>query len=111
MTSFMDFAPPEARDRRRNEVRARRNAEAACALDFLVYGDGDADDPRPHAERCVHGADDPCSRNYDPYPTREAEPEGRMYENTGIGALYGLPGCEGLMWQLAGWNLVPRSTR
>lgn len=34
------------------EAYARRQAEHACALDFLVYGDDE--EHGPHAERCVH---------------------------------------------------------
>jgi hypothetical protein len=99
-----------ARAKRAADVAARRNAEAACALDFLVYGD---DEERGcHSARCVHGPLDPCSRSYDPLPYPEAEPADQaLYEGTGIGALYGVPGCEGHEWQLAGWNLTPRSTR
>lgn len=106
-----DRAPDEARARHAGEVRKRRNLEAACALDFLVYGD---DEKRgPHAERCVHASAglDPCSRYYDPLPYPEAAPEPGLYEGTGIGALYGVPGGEHLLGQMAGWNLNPRSTR
>lgn len=88
------------------ELAKRRNAEAACALEFLVYGD---DGPRgPHAEHCVHeaGGDKPCSRVYDAMPYVEALPVPPvMYAGTGIGALYGLPGCEHHTWQLAGWTI------
>lgn len=49
---------------------------------------------------------------YDPAPYREAIPhDTRMYEGTGIGALYGLPGSERFLSELGGWRLVPRSTR
>lgn len=114
---------------------AARNAEANCALDFLVYGD---DEERGrHADRCV--CSPPCSRDYDPLPYRQtagwtegvprlitrrtkALPAGEdMYRGTGIGALYGL-GMESTTFftddddvthvlarsfapDLAGWNL------
>lgn len=106
------FVLPSEVLRRRNatDVAARRNAEAACALDFLVYAD---DGPRgPHAPRCDHtlAGRDACARVYDPQPYPEAVPDA-AYEGTGIGALYGLPGCESHAWRLDGWNLDPRSTR
>lgn len=105
-----DLAAAENRARIAAENAERRNLEAACALDFLVYADED-EERGPHAGRCLHGAD-PCSRSYDPLPYREAEPADlRLYEGTGIGVLYGVPGCEAHHWQLAGWNLNPRSTR
>jgi len=100
-----------ARAQRAAEVEHRRAAEAACALDFLVYGDGDA--PAEvlglpvtrvtHADRCIFGPADACSRRYDPRPYAEAEPDQKMYEGTAIGALYGLPGPE---LGLEGWELV-----
>jgi hypothetical protein len=101
----------DAREARAAELRARRGREHACALDFLVYGD--AEDREPHATRCIHP--DPCSRNYDPMPYPEAMPMGRLYEGTGIGALYelGMETESGRSFapDLAGWNLMPRSTR
>jgi len=49
---------------------------------------------------------------YDPLPYREALPlDPRMYEGTGIGALYGLPGCDHFLAELGDWRLVPRSSR
>jgi hypothetical protein len=49
---------------------------------------------------------------YDPLPYREALPaEPRMYEGTGIGALYGLPGSDHFLAELGDWRLVPRSSR
>ena len=118
-------APEGARAKLAAERAQRRNLEANCALDFLVWGDTHASGP--HAERCVHVADGgaPCAREYDPLPyarTRgEYDEEGRimvttwveaafpagtrMYEGTGIAALYGIPGGEAHAWQLAGWNV------
>lgn len=99
------------------DQRARRAAEQACALDFLVYGDGEPGtflghrvQGVTHAERCVHGPSRACSRTYDPMPYDEAEPvDARLYEGTGIGALYGLPGSEDVVLELEGWELVPRT--
>jgi hypothetical protein len=88
----------------------RRNDEANDALDFLFLGDADG----RHAAKCVHAlaGGEPCSRSYDPLPYPEAEPaDARLYEGTGIAALYGLPGGEAHAWQLAGWTLAPRATR
>lgn len=100
------MTPAAARARRAADLERRRNTEHADALDFLVYGD---EGPRgPHAARCVH--DVPCAREYDPLPYPEAMPDPSLYEGTGIAALYGLPGGEAHAWQLAGWNLNPRST-
>lgn len=106
----------EARAQHAAAASARRNAEAACALDFLVYGDGS---PAmfmghtvvgvTHAERCVFGPAKACSRTYDPMPYAEAEPaDTRLYEGTAIGALYGMPGPE-LAPLLEGWEIAPRS--
>lgn len=102
---LMNKAPSEAVARRAAAVEARRNAEANDALDFMFLGD----DEGRHAEKCVHakagGA--PCSRGYDPMPYPEAAPaDPGMYEGAGIAALYGLPGGEAHLWQLAGWNLT-----
>lgn len=104
----------EARAQREHELKTRRDAEAACALDFLVYGDGDAPEsvlgipvtPVRHADRCVFGKANACSMRYDPMPYDDAEPVDRMYEGTGIGSLYGMPGPE---LELEGWELAPRS--
>ena len=98
----------EARRKRDNELAARRQAEARDALHYLLDGD------EAHAEKCVHAlaGREPCSRDYDPKPYREATPDdSRMYAGTGIGLLYGLPGSEQHAWQLAGWNVVPGSDR
>jgi hypothetical protein len=92
----------EARHRRALAAERRRQDEALCARDFLTWGDTRGS----HAKFCVFGADDPCSRTYDPWPYPEAEPDPSLYEGTGIGALYGLPGSEVHAWQLAGWNLT-----
>lgn len=100
------IAPVAARAKLKAERYARRNLEANCALDFLVWGDTHASGA--HAERCVHvtagGA--PCAREYDPNPYPESAPaDSRLYEGTGIAALYGIPGGEAHAWQLAGWNV------
>lgn len=102
---FVNRAPAEAMARRAVELAIVRNRQAADALDFLVYGD----EGGRHANKCVHAlaGREPCSREYDPLPYPEAAPaEPRMYEDTGIAALYDLPGGEAHAWQLAGWNLV-----
>jgi hypothetical protein len=99
--------PAGARAAREAEHVARRGREHACALDFLVYGD--EPEREPHAARCVFPV--PCSRDYDPLPYAEAEPvDLKLYEGTSIGALYGMPGGEHHLGQLAGWNVRPRST-
>lgn len=93
-------APDAARLRLAAERAKRRNDEANDAMDFLFLGDVDG----RHAARCIHAV--PCSRDYDPNPVPEAAPlDTRMYEGTGIAALYGLPGGEAHVWQLAGWNV------
>ena len=98
----------EARRKRDDELAKRREAERVDAYDFRVDGDEE------HAPHCVHAlaGGQPCSRTYDPKPYREAAPdETRLYEGTGIGLLYGLPGCERHAYQLAGWNVAPGSNR
>lgn len=103
---FLNTAPAQAREQLFKLRASQRNREFADALDFIVYGDEDG----RHAETCVHA--EPCAREYDPLPYPEALPaEPRLYEGTGIGALYGLPETDCHLWQLAGWNLVPRSSR
>lgn len=99
-----------ARRARADEVAERRNREAACALDFRVYGDGEPSrafghDVRPiaHAERCV--CDEPCSRTYDPRSLDSMEPDpADWYVGTGIGALYGIGGVEPLT-SIDGWTI------
>lgn len=110
-------SPDDARARHFAGVAARRNAEANDAMDFLFLGDEDG----RHAEKCIHAV--PCSRTYDPMPYPEAEPhDSRMYEGTGLGALYGLGDeralamadeegdliivTRSLVTELAGWNLT-----
>jgi len=96
----------EARRQRLIDAVNRRRDEQACAADFLRRGDTVG----VHAKRCVHGANDPCSRDYDPRPVREATPDDkRMYERTGIGTLYGW-GAVGA-WSLAGWNVKHTTKR
>lgn len=97
-------------------VAARRNAEANDALDFRFLGDEDG----RHAAKCVHALAGgvACTRNYDPL---EAPDDTRLYEGTGIGALYGLGDevtttlhtenghvtvTRSLVPELAGWNLT-----
>lgn len=102
--AILSKAPADDVAKRAAEASLRRDREWADALHFLVYGEDE------HAKRgCI--CDLPCSRDYDPLPYADAAPDARMYEGTGIGALYGLPGGEFHAWQLAGWNLVPGSTR
>lgn len=94
------LTPGQAR-RDNDDAKARaREADSACALDFLTRPD--------HGERCV--CTPPCSRDYDPMPYPEAEPHPlRDYEGTGIGALYGGPMRPDQVAALAGWSL-PRPT-
>lgn len=122
------LAPEAIRARVAADNANRRNAEANDALNFqfgldvvivgevvddegnLVHPGRAIHDP----EKCLHAlsASGPCSREYDPLPYPEAEPhDGSLYEGTGIAALYGLPGGERHAYNLAGWTLVPRSTR
>jgi hypothetical protein len=103
-----DRAPGDVVARSKKAAYERRQAEGACALHFLVYGDEDT----PHRERCLFAREgrDPCSRTYDPLPAGTEPPDPRLYAGTGIGLLYGMGG-ESHAWQLAGWNLDPRSTR
>lgn len=83
-----------ARLARAAEAAKRRAAESDCAADFLWRG-GEG-----HADRCVRPAGLVCSREYDPGPP----PDGKMYEGTMLGALWGLNNTHA--WQLAGWTLV-----
>jgi hypothetical protein len=78
---------------------------ALCARDFLTWGDTRG----KHADFCMFGESDACSRTYNPWPYVEAEPDPRMYEGTGIGALYGFDNSDQHAWQLAGWNLATQS--
>lgn len=100
------MTPLEARAQRLVRAANRRADESACARDFLRWGDERGE----HAKRCVFGTGDSCRREYDPRPVPEATPhDRRMYDGTGIGALYGW-GTQGL-WQTAGWNLTRRRKR
>lgn len=104
--------------RQRLEADALALAEKALGLTFTSVR---------HAERCVFGAGDACSRRYDPAPYAEAEPvDLKMYAGTAIGALYGIgPATVIRTWlddegntvsvehelvQLEGWTLAPHST-
>ena len=83
-------------ERNAKAVADRRNAEAADAIHFLVYG--------PDEHKCIH--DEPCGLTYDPMPYFGAEPQpSAWYAGTGIGALYGLPGSERFLPQLAEWTV------
>jgi hypothetical protein len=91
-----------ARFKRNEEVAKRARQDAACAWRFLHDGE-------PHD--CIH-PEAPCSREYDPLPTREAFPEDvRMYEDTAIGYLYGFIDTDRHAWQTAGWNIKRRRRR
>ena len=81
-------------------VARRRNDEANDALDFRFLGDEDG----RHAAKCVHALAGgvACTRTYDPL---EPPDDTRLYEDTGIAALYDIPGGEYHAWQLAGWNI------
>ena len=99
-----DRLRPKAVAKQAAELAKRRREELADAFHFLTV------DAEKHADRCVYKRRGgvPCTRSYDPLPYREALPDDlRMYEGTGVGAIYGLPGSEVLAWQLAGWNLTP----
>lgn len=94
------LASRAARRKRDEEVAKRRRQQMACAWRYLTEGE-------PH-EKCVFHAD-PCSREYDPRPTREAFPEDiKLYEGTAIGYLYGFINTEQHAWQTAGWNIKRR---
>lgn len=104
---FVSQPPADARAKHAAELARRRNDEANDAMDFLFLGDEDG----RHAERCVYAlaGGEACSREYDPMPYAEAAPaEPRMYDGTGIGALYGMSASGGLLADLAGWNIVGR---
>lgn len=100
-----ETTPSEATLRERNleHARQRRGLEQADALHFLVYGHDE------HVERgCVFQEEggERCSRDYDPRPYPEAAlTNPNDYVGTGLGALYGLPGWERFVWELAGWNV------
>ena len=97
----------DARAKRAERAAKRRSDMALCARDFLTWGDQRG----KHSAFCMFVAEggDPCSRTYNPWPYAEAEPDPRMYEGTGIGALYGLKDSDRHAWQLAGWNLATQS--
>jgi hypothetical protein len=100
------MTPQEARRLRLVDAVNKRNAQRACAADFLRRGDTVG----VHAKRCVFGAKDPCRREYDPCPVPEATPDDRrMFERTGIGTIYGWNSSQA--WQLAGWNITRRKRR
>lgn len=75
----------------------RRRDEGLCALDFLTWGDD--------RHECIFAMEgkQPCSRTYYAGPPPE---DVKLYEGTGIGALYDLQGTEHHKWQLAGWNII-----
>lgn len=115
----MSVAAEKARGLRAAQLAKRREAERADAWDFLVFGDDDKRHAKwcVHAQACTHDGScqrevcQPCSRTYDPLPSPRdgggAAPEpARFYAGTGVGALYGLPGSEQHLWQLAGWNVA-----
>ena len=95
----------EAQKARAVRNERRRADEVACAYDFLIRGD----ELGVHAKRCVFGAHDACAREYDPWPDAFATPDSRMYEGTGIGALYGFGTTK--VSTLAGWNVRRRKRR
>ncbi len=99
------MTPAEARAKRAEQAAKRRADMALCARDFLTWGDARG----KHADFCMFGESDACSRTYNPWPYVEAEPDPRMYEGTGIGAIYGFDGSDKFAWQLAGWNLTTQS--
>lgn len=120
---YVGHGPADSRIRRARALEARRTAERADALDFLLNGD----EGGRHSDVCVHALrdDEPCSREYDPLPypsiksrsgrivvtaRQQALPaKETMYVGTGVGALYELPDTEGHLWQLAGWNVGAQS--
>lgn len=78
----------EAEERKAEAEEARRAAAEALAADLAEV------------------------RVYDPFPYPEAAPQDpRMYEGTGIGCLYGLPGSERFLRELDDWVVVSRSTQ
>ncbi len=103
------------RDRVAKDTASRRKAEQACALDFRVYGAGVSPEearvfeamyglpvlPVSHADRCV--CSPRCSSEYE----LEGEIDEILYADTGIGALYGLPGPK---VELEGWTVTRRSS-
>lgn len=93
----LERAGPLARARAAERLRRRRAAEYDDASDFLYRGE-------EHAVSCIHSP--VCSRTYNPMPDKWSAPaDPSMYEDTGVGALYGEAGGERLLWQLAGWSL------
>lgn len=84
-------------------VAQRRAAERVAAFEFLTTGASDG--PAPD------GA--PWSRDYDPVPYPEAVPHDlRMYEGTGVGALYGHldAASRPFFADLAGWSITRRKS-
>jgi hypothetical protein len=109
---LLDNAPARLVAMNAERVHERRAAEKAAAWEYLTTGETEG--PAPD--------DEPWSRAYDPVPCREALlDEPRLYDGTGIGALYGLStetvathyddegrGCvirRSLVADLAGWTL------
>lgn len=80
-TTFANaYREAEARKAAEEEAaRAKAEAEALAAVELHVY------DPRPYPEAVPHD------------PT--------LYEGTGIGALYDLPGCERFLPELGDWKI------
>jgi hypothetical protein len=99
------MTPGDARRARRVDLERRRFDEARCSWDYLRHGHDE------HAKRCVRTP--PCSREYDPGPPPAKR---RIYQNTGIGLLYGLNeagalsrygwAIDDLSGQLAGWDIT-----
>lgn len=99
-----DRAPDEAIRRRDERLLKERHAEVMDAFLFLTEPE--------HDETCIwpDRGEDVCAREYDPGPD-SAPHDPRMYEGTGIGSIYMLPGWENHAWRLAGWNVFRRRRR
>jgi hypothetical protein len=93
----------EAKRKHGVECAVRRRREALCALEFLIWGDSGLSGEERHASHCVF--DIPCSRTYDLWPDDFSGVDGRVYEGTGIGALYGHGPLDPWAYELAGWNI------
>lgn len=88
-----------ARRFRELELEHRRERQKDSAWHWLTTGENPEGAHKP-----PYGS--AWDRDYNPQPYPEAVPDPDFYEGCEIGALYGFPGAEHHVWQLAGWNLV-----
>ena len=94
-------APEVQRSYRRDSLRVERELQRESAWVFRETGEPEGNGTKPSYGR-------KWNRDYNPspYDTSSRPKDPMMFEETGVGALYGIVGCEIFLYMLAGWNLV-----